>query len=164
MRAPIPYDYLPPVPAFALTSESMADGGRVADEQVYDRGNVSPQLSWSGYPAQTLSFAVTCFDPDAPTGSGWWHWLVFNLPADVTSLAAGAALPAGAVTSRNDYAEYGYGGPNPPHGPAHRYVFAVHALDTARLDLDPDAPAAQVGGSIRRHTIARAVLTAEFGY
>ncbi|GIG58033.1 UPF0098 protein [Longispora fulva] len=164
MRAPIPYEFLPAVPEFTVKSDDLVHGGRVADPQVYNRGNVSPQLSWSGFPAGTRSFAVTCFDPDAPTGSGFWHWLLFDVPADVTSLESGAAGPAGSVTTPSDYGQPGYGGPYPPPGPAHRYVFAVHALDVPTLGLAEDTRPPGVGFTITKHTIARAVLVAEFGF
>ncbi len=104
--------------------------------------NVSPDLSWSGGPEGTRSFAVTCFDPDAPTGSGWWHWVVTDIPASVTSLAEGAPLPDGARTWNNDYGYPGWGGPWPPPGPAHHYVFTVFAVGVDRLDVPDEASSA----------------------
>lgn len=104
--------------------------------------NVSPQLSWTPGPAGTASYAITCFDPDAPTGSGWWHWVVTDIPADITELPEGAALPAGARTWSNDYGYPGWGGPWPPPGPAHHYQFRVVAVGTERLDVPDDASSA----------------------
>ncbi|SCL59421.1 YbhB/YbcL family Raf kinase inhibitor-like protein [Micromonospora peucetia] len=161
--APDPYELLPTVASFTLTSDDVQNGEPM--DAAYAHGsvggdNVSPQLAWSGFPAETKGFVVTCFDPDAPTGSGFWHWVLVNLPADVTRLprdVAGEDL-GGAFTVRNDYGEQGYGGAAPPAGDRpHRYVFAVHALDVAALDVTPDATPAQVGFNLAFHTLARAV-------
>ncbi len=126
--------------------------------------NVSPALSWSGAPAGTKSFAITVFDPDAPTGHGWWHWIVTNLPGSVHALPSGASrrrMPAGAVETRTDFGQPGYGGPCPPKGDkAHRYVFTIHALDVTRLDVRPDMPPKQVLPLIKKHTLATASFTA----
>ncbi|QKW20445.1 YbhB/YbcL family Raf kinase inhibitor-like protein [Kitasatospora sp. NA04385] len=166
-RIPLPYDFLPPVPAFELRSTDLVDGATMPDAHVHALGNTSPQLSWAGFPAGTRSFAVTCYDPDAPTAAGWWHWLLVNLPAGVTELAAGAGagdgeLPGGAFHVRNDFPGHRYDGAAPPPGPAHRYVFVVHALDVPALEVGPDTPAAQVGFHLTAHALGRAVLTVEY--
>jgi Raf kinase inhibitor-like YbhB/YbcL family protein len=175
-RAPLPYDFMPEVASFSVTSTDVADGQQMGDNQVYNSfgmsgGNISPQLSWSGFPEQTQGFAVTCYDPDAPTGSGFWHWLVIDVPASVTELASGSGaaggsgLPDGAFSVRNDYGSKDFGGAAPPQGdPAHRYVFAVHALDTDKLGIDSDVTPAVAGFNLRFHTIARAVIVPVFGH
>ena len=164
-----PFDYLPAVPAFSVTSTDIFDGAVTASRHVHGSAggeNLSPQLTWSGFPDSTRSFAITCYDPDAPSQSGWWHWQVINIPADVTELPRGASpdgLPAGAVEFRTDFGEPGYQGASPPPGDhEHRYFFAIHALDTEQLDLAPDAPSAIVGAQIMFHTLARAVITPTF--
>ena len=131
--------------------------------------NRSPALAWSNAPAGTKSFAVTMYDPDAPTGSGWWHWVVFNIPANVTSLPTGAGdpaanlLPAGAVQSATDFGAYGYGGPCPPPGKPHRYIFSVFALKVDKLPLDTRASGAMVGFNLNANALAKASLTAKYG-
>ncbi|MEU3249109.1 MULTISPECIES: YbhB/YbcL family Raf kinase inhibitor-like protein [unclassified Streptomyces] len=168
-RAPLPHDFHPRVPAFTVTSEDVASGAVLKDAQVYAAGNTSPQLSWEGFPAGTKSFAVTCFDPDAPTGSGFWHWVVFDIPASVTELVTGAGsgtfegLPDGAVHVRNDYGTRDFGGAAPPAGdPAHRYLFTVYAVDQEKLGPDAEASPAYVGFNLRFHTLARAHLIGEY--
>jgi Raf kinase inhibitor-like YbhB/YbcL family protein len=156
-RRPLPHDFHPPVPSFTVTSDSFGEGQTLPDAHVHAAGNTSPQLSWSGFPEGTKSFAVTCYDPDAPTGSGFWHWVLFNLPASVTE------LPAGAVQARNDYGSKDFGGAAPPPGDGpHRYVFTVYAVDTEKLELDDSATPAYVGFNLRFHAIGRGNLIGEY--
>lgn len=163
-----PYDNLPKLKTFTLTSESVTDGQPLANDQVSGimgagGADVSPQLSWSGFPAETKSFAVTVYDPDAPTASGFWHWAVADLPATVTELPAGAGdggdLPGGAVTLTNDASLRRYLGAAPPagHGP-HRYYIAVHALPVESLELPEGATPAYLGFNLFGQAIARAVI------
>lgn len=132
--------------------------------------NKSPALKWSGAPRDTKGFVVTVYDPDAPTGSGWWHWFVYNVPGNVTELPAnagaqgGANLPKGAAMSRNDYGVAAWGGLCPPEGDMpHRYIFTVYALKTDKLDLPPDATAAVAGFMTNANKIAQASFTAKYG-
>ncbi|MFJ9177579.1 YbhB/YbcL family Raf kinase inhibitor-like protein [Streptomyces sp. NPDC102360] len=169
-RASLPHDFHPQVPSFTVVSQDFEPGGTLDDAQVYAAGNTSPHLRWEGFPAEAKSFAVSCFDPDAPTGSGFWHWSVFDIPASVTELPVGAGsgkfegLPEGAVQVRNDYGTKEFGGAAPPPGdPAHRYVFTVYAVDQEKLGPDSDASPAFVGFNLRFHTIARAQVVAEYG-
>jgi len=157
---------------FTLTSPSLIEGGIVPNAHVY-RGygyngeNRSPQLSWSGAPPGTKSFAVTVHDPDAPRPGGWWHWLVFDIPATGTGLPEaagnGAGLPPGAIESVTDFGSPGYGGPAPPPGRPHRYVFTVYALKVAKLGLTSTAAPAVVDAAIRKYRLAEASITAKFG-
>lgn len=162
-----PYDYLPPVPAFTVTSSDVADGEQAALTFVHDSAggeNRSPQLSWSGFPEGTQSFVVTCFDPDAPIPSGFWHWVAVDIPASVTSLEQGAgesdaALPAGAFHVRSDFGTAAYGGCAPPQGDhPHRYFFVVHAVDVPSLGVDGSVSPAVVGFNLAFHTLARAAI------
>ena len=160
--SPNPYDLLPPVPSFSVTSEDIADGQPLKDDQVAAQGNTSPQVSWSGFPEETKSFVVTMFDPDAPTPSGFWHWVLVDLPANVTSLAAGAAakdLPGKAFHVRNDGGEKGFMGAAPPEGDqVHRYFLVVHAVGEETLGVDSDASPAVVSFNLAFKTLARAVI------
>lgn len=162
--APDPYELLPAVGTFTVTSEDVSDGQPMPEGQVFASGNTSPQLSWHGFPEETKGFVVTCFDPDAPTPSGFWHWVLVNLPASVTSLPSGAGstprLENGAFHVRNDMGQPAYAGAAPPAGDqVHRYYFVIHALDTKALDVDADATPAVVSFNLAFHTLARAILT-----
>ena len=161
--------------AFALTSPDFAEGSTLPQRFEFKGfgcagDNQSPALRWSGAPAGTQSFAVTAYDPDAPTGSGWWHWFVVDLPLGLNGLAAdagaegGAQLPAGARHIRNDYGAYAWGGMCPPAGDKpHRYVFTLHALSVPRLDIPDDASAALAGFMVNAHTLAKASFTVTYG-
>jgi len=151
---------------FTLTSKDIAPGGKIAEAQVFNGfgckgGNVSPELSWSNAPAGTKSFALLMHDPDAPTGSGWWHWLVYNIPASTASLPAGAGdahkgtLPAGAVQARTDFGTPGYGGPCPPPGKPHHYHFFLYPLKVDKLDVPAEATAAFVSFNVRAQSIGK---------
>ncbi|WP_346623597.1 YbhB/YbcL family Raf kinase inhibitor-like protein [Blastococcus montanus] len=171
---PNPYDFLPQVPGFSVTSSDVSDGQvlpmpHVSGVMGAGGEDRSPQLSWSGFPEGTRSFAVTVFDPDAPTASGFWHWAVTNVPASVTELPSGAGdkdapqVPEGAVQLRNDGGFAGYVGAAPPagHGP-HRYFVVVHAVDTDRLDVDADTTPAVLGFNLFFHTLARATMVVTY--
>jgi len=167
---PNPYDFLPSVPSFTVTSADVSDGVQLTSKHVFDGfdaggQNVSPQLAWSGAPEGTQSYAVTCFDPDAPVPGGFWHWLAVDIPATVTELAGGAGatdatLPDGAFHVRNDYGLAAYGGSAPPAGDrAHRYYFVVHAVDVPKLGIDGSVSPAVASFNLVFHTLARAVIT-----
>ena len=160
--SPNPYDLLPPVPSFTVTSTDVQDGRPLGDDQVAAKGNTSPQLSWSDVPEGTKSFVVTCFDPDAPTPSGFWHWVLVDLPADVTSLDTGAAsqpLPGPAFHCRNDGGDKGFMGAAPPEGDqVHRYYFVVHAVKEETLGVDSDASPAVVSFNLAFKTLGRAIV------
>jgi Raf kinase inhibitor-like YbhB/YbcL family protein len=160
--APNPYDLLPATASFSVTSTDIADGQPVKNAQVADRGNTSPQLSWSGAPAGTRSYVVTCFDPDAPTPCGFWHWILVDLPADCTSLDTGAAtgtLPGNAFHCRNDGGEKGFmGAAPPPNDQVHRYFYVVHAVGQETLGVDSNASPAVVSFNLAFKTLGRAIL------
>lgn len=159
---------------FSVTSPTIQSEQRLGDAHVFNSfgcagGNLSPALAWKNPPAGTKSFAITVYDPDAPTGSGWWHWVVFNIPASVQALpenagsADGQRLPQGAVQGRTDFGAPGYGGACPPQGSAaHRYQFTVHALKVERLNLPADASAAMVGYMINSNRLGVASLQAKY--
>ena len=157
---------------FRLMSNDFAEGGKLPNAQVlngmgHNGGNISPHLKWEGAPEGTKSYVVTCYDPDAPTGSGWWHWVVANIPASVRELPAGAgsgkaALPQGAMQTRTDFGEPGYGGAAPPPGGAHRYVFTVHAIGSEALEVSPEASAAYVGFQCHFNSLGKATLSAMY--
>ncbi|HVL01609.1 MAG TPA: YbhB/YbcL family Raf kinase inhibitor-like protein [Dongiaceae bacterium] len=160
--------------SFTLQSSDIKAGGPLTQAQVFkgfgcDGDNRSPQLSWSHAPAGTKSFAITAYDPDAPTGSGWWHWVAFNIPANVTTLPSNAGnpatglAPAGIVQSRTDFGTVGFGGACPPKGHGkHRYQFTVHALSVEKLDLGDQVPAAMVGYNLNAHSLGKATLEATY--
>lgn len=165
---PDPYELLPVVPSFSVTSTDVTDGQPLDDAQVYDGGNTSPQLSWEPGPDGTKSYVVTCYDPDAPVVSGFWHWIAVDIPGDVTSLDAGAGasddtLPDGAFHIRNDYGTRSFGGAAPPPGDqVHRYYLVVHAVTEDSLGVDQDATPAVVGFNLAFKTAARAILVGTY--
>jgi Raf kinase inhibitor-like YbhB/YbcL family protein len=160
---------------FMLTSPDIKPGSMIARKFEFNGfgcsgQNKSPALKWSGAPKGTKSFVVTVYDPDAPTGSGWWHWTVVNIPAGVNELppdagaAGGANLPKGATQVRSDYGTAAWGGVCPPPGDKpHRYVFTVYALKTDKLDLPADATPALAGFMTHADEIGKASFTARYG-
>lgn len=164
-QTPDPYPLLPAVGSFVVKSEDVQDGEQLPEAFAYAGGNLSPQLSWSGFPVQTKGFVVTCFDPDAPTPSGFWHWVLVGLDASTTELPRGAGaeggaqLPKGAFHVRTDFGVSAYGGAAPPPGDqVHRYFFVVHALDVEALDVDETVTPAVVSFNLAFHTLARAQI------
>ncbi len=164
-------------PSFAqaeiiLKSTDIALGQSLTNAQVFNGfgcsgDNLSPQLIWENLPEGTKSLAITIYDPDAPTGSGWWHWLAFNIPASTTNIETGASktsMPEGTIESRTDFGSMGFGGSCPPVGAApHHYNVTLHALDTEKLDLDENASGAMVGYYLNAHSIEKASITAIYG-
>jgi hypothetical protein len=160
---------------FTLSSPTIEPGSMLTEAQVFSGfgcsgKNISPALKWSGAPAGTKSFALTVYDPDAPTGSGWWHWVVYNIPATATELPEGAGtadgkgLPAGSVQGRTDFGAPGFGGACPPAGDKpHRYIFTVHALKTEKIEAPADASAALIGFMINANRLGQASFTAKYG-
>lgn len=162
---------------FLVTSNDFVSGKDLALEQAFaskemgcpSGGNRSPSIYWTGAPKETKSFAITVFDPDAPTGSGWWHWIVTNIPGTVHSLpkgagsAEGASLPPGAIHIANDFGQSEYGGPCPPPGPKHNYHFTVWALKVEKLDISPTSSSAEVRYKIRSNALASGTLVGRYG-
>jgi Raf kinase inhibitor-like YbhB/YbcL family protein len=160
---------------FKLSSPEIKPGSTMAKSFEFNGfgcsgENKSPALKWSGAPRDTRSFAVTVYDPDAPTGSGWWHWVVINIPADTSELKADAGalnsttLPKGAVQGRTDYGVAAWGGTCPPQGDKpHHYIFTVYALKTDKIDVPADATAALTGYMIHANTLGKASFTAKYG-
>lgn len=164
------------LPVLAIASDfkvkiADANGNTFHNSQVFTGcggGNVSPEVVWSGAPKGTKSFALTVYDPDAPTGSGWWHWVVTDIPPSANKLAKGAGndkskLPSGAVESRTDFGRPGYGGPCPPAGKPHRYVFTVYALKVGSLNINPDSSGASAGFAIKANMIGHTSTTLKYG-
>ena len=159
---------------FRLTSTTWREGGTVPPESVYDQSgchgaNLSPEMDWSGAPSNTKSFAITIFDLDSPKSGGWSHWVMFNLPANLSKLDAGAGTaeskraPIGALACLNDYGTRGYGGPCPPPGAMHRYVVSLYALKVDKLPVDRDVPPAKVVKQIETNALAVARMTVKYG-
>ena len=160
---------------FTLSSPTIKANSTLTDAHVFNGfgctgKNISPALTWKNAPKTAKSYAITVYDPDAPTGSGWWHWLAYNIPTQTTSLEAGAGvvdsklLPAGTVQGRTDFGNNAFGGACPPVGDKpHRYIFTIHALNTDKIELPTDASAAMIGYMLTAHRIAKASFTAKYG-
>ncbi|HWJ83498.1 MAG TPA: YbhB/YbcL family Raf kinase inhibitor-like protein [Nocardioides sp.] len=162
--SPEPYDLMTSLPSLTLTSDDIDAGQPLKDDLIYEGGNTSPQLSWEPGPEGTKSYVVSCYDPDAPSPSGWWHWMVVDIPADVTSLEAGAgasdgSLPGNAFHLRNDFGANKYDGSAPPAGDMpHRYYFAVHAVGEETLGVEAGTPTTQVACMMAFKGLARGVV------
>jgi Raf kinase inhibitor-like YbhB/YbcL family protein len=159
---------------FTLSSSDIAEGKKIAEAQVFNGfgcsgKNLSPALSWSNAPAGTKSFALLVHDPDAPTGSGWWHWVVYDIPGDATSLPSDAGdakknlMPAGAVQGPTDFGTPGYGGPCPPPGKPHHYHFRLYALKVAKLGVPANATAAFIAFNVHANSLAETQILAIYG-
>lgn len=159
---------------FKLSSPELKEGSTLGLDQVFkgfgcEGNNLSPELSWKNAPKETKSFAINVYDPDAPTGSGWWHWSIFNIPANINTLTKGsssdpAKLPSSAIQGRTDYGTSQFGGACPPVGDKpHHYIFTVYALDTEKIELDSNSSGALVGYYLNKHAIAKAKITAMYG-
>jgi len=162
-------------PEFSLASQDIKSGSSIKVKHVFDGfgcvgDNTSPQLSWKNAPKDAKSFAITAYDPDAPTGSGWWHWVVLNIPTNQVSLPQGFgddnkfSLNSGINQIKNDFGTYSFGGPCPPEkDKPHRYIFTIYALNTDQINLDKDASAALAGYMINANMIAKKSFTAYYG-
>jgi Raf kinase inhibitor-like YbhB/YbcL family protein len=168
--SPDPYPLLPATASFTVTSDDVADGQPLKDDQVNEFGDTSPQLSWSGAPEGTKSYVVTCFDPDAPIVSGFWHWVVVDIPADVTELVTGAgasddSLPGDAFHIRHDGGGLNFMGAAPPPGDqVHRYFFVVHAVGEDKLGVDASTSPAVVGMNLAFKTLGRAIIHGTYAH
>lgn len=157
--------------AIRLASNTFQPDGMLPKSMAFDQcggENMSPQLAWSGFPPETKSFALTMFDPDAPTGAGFWHWVISGIPASVTALAAGAGANGSAgngVAGYNDFGLSRYGGPCPPPGHGeHRYIFTLYALDVATLDgAGPDTTGTKLVFLMRGHVLATGTVMGRYG-
>lgn len=173
---PDPYSLLPEAPTFTVTSNSVNDGEPMSLAHAYDGmgaggSNLSPQLSWHGFPEATKSFVVTCFDPDAPIPGGFWHWVLVDVPRTVVELntdsgnRTGKGIPSGSFHAHNDFGELAYGGAAPPPGDRpHRFYFVVHAVDSETLGVDTGVSAAVVSFNLAFHTLARASIAPTYAH
>lgn len=173
---PDPYSLLPEVPTFTVVSDDVTDGQPMSSKHAFDGmgaggSNQSPHLRWEGFPEETQSFVVTCFDPDAPIPGGFWHWVLVDLPRSVTELPtdagsrSGTNIPEGSFHVPNDMGELAYGGAAPPPGDRpHRYMFAVHAVDSEKLGVDSGVSAAVVNFNLAFKTLARAVISPTYAH